>query len=130
MYLSFLESKQHKVLFISLFVSSTTSSSSAGKSSGSAPSYAAPTQSSSARKTNVAGWGINSASANSTQHSPTSSSNDTRSRNLPTSSSSPLYQPSHVKLPHLNGITYLHNPTQNWTSIYPICHIILKIVIL
>jgi len=51
----------------------------------------------------VAGWGINSSSANSTQQSPTSSSNDARSRNFPPSSSSPLYQPSHVKLPHLNG---------------------------
>jgi len=41
---------------------SSTSSSSTGKSSGPTPSYAAPTQSSSARKTNVAGWGINSSS--------------------------------------------------------------------
>ena len=92
------------------------SSSTSGKMSGSTPGYAAPTQSSSSKKSNVSGWGINSSPASPDEPPSASSSTDGRSQNIPSSSSSStLYQPSHVKLPpHLNGnnldiaITFLH----------------------
>merc|ERR1712150_301885 len=67
------------------------------KLSGPTPSYAAPTQSSKT-KSNVSGWGIKSIPENITAQSHSPSSSDARSRTV-TSSSSPLYQPSHVRLP-------------------------------